>query len=264
MLESGHEDFDEEIKPSWELPAGLKDSVGRHDSFWQQISMGSTATGTPLSVNAPHWELASLSSGCTELRPGEREDSIGSLSLEKPVKIGKPLGPVQARSWRRRKYMDSRLVQEYLVEQSAETEAEHLEDLKVLICGALQQRFWGFAWRWRWCVLDEEKLCIYRDEACWREAPTEPFDTIQVADIIAVSECSFSEAQTFRCMSEHGSNLATFRGGDGELWEEAAAVHLWVDMVNSAAREARLADASARQMSGLIWHQELQEAQLNS
>mmetsp|Transcript_30291 Transcript_30291/g.54941 ORF Transcript_30291/g.54941 Transcript_30291/m.54941 type:complete len:249 (+) Transcript_30291:212-958(+) len=248
MLEScNQEDFDEDTKPaSWECLQNLKDVAGRHDSFWHQISMGSTATGTPLSINPPHWEL--------------------ELVEERRVQVSKPSGPVQAKTWRQRKYMDSHLSQACVAEEVREAEAGNLADSEVLICGALQQRFWGFAWRWRWCVLSEEKLCIYRDEACWREAPGEPFDIIEVADIVAVNECSFNGPQTFRCMTEYGSTLATFRGGDGELWEEAAAVHLWVDMVNSAARETRLADVSARHcaMSGLIWHQELQEAQLST
>eukprot|EP00440_Ansanella_granifera_P011965 gb/GFBE01013002.1/.p1 GENE.gb/GFBE01013002.1/~~gb/GFBE01013002.1/.p1 ORF type:complete len:246 (+),score=42.25 gb/GFBE01013002.1/:1-738(+) len=232
-----------------ELEKGLDEDVAMRSEVWDQISLDSTATGTPLSIECQRWELTSSGSGSSsidsevsrQVSPLERADLQDQLRQQDPtsqvLKIRQPQGAVRAHGWRRRKYTDACSQR---CSPADTSDASPLETSEVLICGPLQQRFWGFAWRWRWCVLTQQKLYIYRDEACWLESPGDPFETHEVNDLLAVNECSFSGPPDFRCLdSVDGSGIATFRGGDSELWEEIAAMHLWVDFINFAARTAR-------------------------
>lgn len=223
--------------------SNLKDGSERSvsEQFWHQISsLGSTASGTPLSPDAPRWEWGThpLSKEGTDFfeeeEDYEEEDSSEEvqdqgLRGDAPAqgyyglapKVRQPSGPVRARPWRQRKYRDPCL---------ADTDA-------VVICGPLQQRCWGFAWRWRWCILENGLLHIYRSEACWRKAPSDPFETLEVSEMVAVDEWSPSSPHAFRVIRrDDGSTLETFRGGDSDLWEETAANSLWVHMINFAER----------------------------
>ncbi|CAE8618656.1 unnamed protein product, partial [Polarella glacialis] len=172
----------------------LKRPVSSED-FWH-LSAGSTSTGTPYSSDAQRLELGSLTrsdsgsdgtaslevsadvsrqgsrcgSGCSILPFSEQttqdeDDDQDTLLLQK---ICQPPGQ-STPCWRRRKYVDARLGSGALADQQLEvqpSEGAHQEgdDSEVRICGLLQQRFWGFSWRWRWCVLEGELLHIYRDE----------------------------------------------------------------------------------------------------
>eukprot|EP00931_Biecheleriopsis_adriatica_P037859 TRINITY_DN21712_c0_g1_i1.p1 TRINITY_DN21712_c0_g1~~TRINITY_DN21712_c0_g1_i1.p1 ORF type:complete len:284 (+),score=46.83 TRINITY_DN21712_c0_g1_i1:84-935(+) len=254
-----------------------KDLMARDDThFWHQISMGSTTTGTPFSIDAIS-ELASLSRSASHARSVGVEASKQACTLftedtedeDDPLeqylvkedrlsfKVYQPSGSGQAHRWRRRKYYHPSLRQGYLVEPQPHGASQCFDDDEVLICGPLQQRCWGLAWRWRWCVLKGDTLYLYRDEACWRGAPTDPFETIEVKNVLAVSENSGSGL--FRCLHNNGgSTIATFRGGDCDLWEEIAATHLWVDLINSAARDAHFSGSGVhalKRIPGGAWDQ---------
>lgn len=225
------------------LKEGSERSVS--EQFWHQISsLGSTASGTPLSPDAQRWELGAhpLSKEGPEFfeEDEDYEDEDSSEDAPPEVqdrelrgdgqvqgcyglapKVRQPSGPVRARAWRIRKYRDPCLT---------DTDS-------VVICGPLQQRYWGFAWRWRWCVLENGLLHIYRDEACWRKAPSDPFETLEVSEMVAVDEWSPSSPHAFRVIRrEDDSTLETFRGGDSDLWEETVSNSLWVHMINSTER----------------------------
>lgn len=128
--------------------------------------------------------------------------------------------------------------------------------------GPLQRRFLGFAWRWRWCVLDTEQLRIYWNEAHCLADPGEPLETYQVGSVVACPESGSDGATNmFRCvLRESSSTAVVLRGGDGEVWEEIAATHLWVDLLNAASRVASVADkthlaAATTKISGILWHE---------
>ncbi|CAE7633856.1 Def8 [Symbiodinium necroappetens] len=77
-----------------------------------------------------------------------------------------------------------------------------------------------------------------RFEAQWQAEPGAFFESHDVGEMFAVNENHHNGVAYLRCIhSETSSNLATFRGGENEIWEEVAATHLWVDLLSSARRE---------------------------
>lgn len=164
------------------------------------------------------------------------------------------------RSWRSRKYrVPAR--KPSTVSEDALGNMEPAQQLEVLISGPLQRRFLGFAWRWRWCVLDSEHLSVYWNEAHYLADPTEPLESYKVGTLVVCSESFEGASDTFRCMfRESGATALVLRGGDGELWEEIAAAHLWVNLLNVASRVAGVEDKAnlgpaTSKISDILWHE---------
>mmetsp|Transcript_10288 Transcript_10288/g.24732 ORF Transcript_10288/g.24732 Transcript_10288/m.24732 type:complete len:259 (-) Transcript_10288:139-915(-) len=228
----------------------------RAEDFLNQFSLGSTATGTPLSRDAARYEASRSSSGsasrpteaqvpkegCDLLAEEEEEETDPEVadpqSTLQELQIKQPAGPSPKLEFRRRKYaalLGGEGVQVERLSNPVECESDGGGDDEVVIAGPLQQRFLGFWWRWRWCVLKGTVLHVYRDEGQWQADPTAYFEVLDAFDMVAVNESQHNRSAFFRCVhSETGSNMATFRGGEKEIWEEVAAMHLWVDLLNSA------------------------------
>ncbi|CAJ1344011.1 unnamed protein product [Effrenium voratum] len=127
-----------------------KDGAERPD-FWHQLSSGSTATCTPLSRDAARFEVSRSRSGSTsrfelEVPPEtflNEEDSEPAADAAQ-IRLRPPPGPAPSYNFRRRLYVE---LTSQVAEQDAEQVAE--EDDEVVICGPLQQRYFGFIWRWR-------------------------------------------------------------------------------------------------------------------
>eukprot|EP00435_Cladocopium_sp_Y103_P034665 s565_g9.t1 len=141
-----------------------------------QSSLGSTATGTPHSRDA------------REILTPSKED------FEDDVKVlRQPLGPSPG-NFRRRRYVE--LTQQLML-QNVVLDRE-IKDHEVVIAGPLQQRFWGFLWRWRWCVLKGTSLFVYRDEgltltlilAC---PPHEAAHFVPIAQVEAMTNFTYSQ-----------------------------------------------------------------------
>mmetsp|Transcript_50041 Transcript_50041/g.119544 ORF Transcript_50041/g.119544 Transcript_50041/m.119544 type:complete len:264 (+) Transcript_50041:123-914(+) len=246
------------------LPASkgnTEDEVKRSEEFLNQLSLGSTATGTPLTRDTARFEASRSRSGSASRHPEAEVPGDGCHLLEEEeevepevadpqkcredVQIKQPPGPSPKQEFmefRRRTYTapGSEMTQVGRVSRPSvdlcdSDDAKHEE---VVISGPLQQRFWGFWWRWRWCVLKGSTMYIYRDEAQWQAEPGAFFESHDVGEMFAVNENHHNGVAYLRCIhSETSSNLATFRGGENEIWEEVAATHLWVDLLSSARRE---------------------------
>lgn len=170
-----------------------------------QPSLGSTATGTPRSREV------------REIPTPLKED----FEVDAKV-LRQPYGPFPG-NFRRRRYVE--LSQ---VDPLESTERE------VLIFGPLQQRFLGFLWRWRWCVLKGTSFFVYKDEASWR-ASFKHVECYDVSEMMAVNENQHTGLPFFRCLHHTTNcNLATFRAGETDVWEEVLTMHLWVDLINAA------------------------------
>jgi len=191
------------------------------------------------------------------------EDS-GHVCIRVAPPAGKPL------NWRRRKYLDASQKEscgETCDGEEGSEKASGTSTNEALICGPLQRRFLGVAWRWRWCVLDAHNLHIYFDEAHWKQHPDEPLESYEVGTIVAINENNFEGGppHMFRCVHHtNGHTIVALRGGDGDLWEEIASTYLWIDLINTAARIAcsnglPLAPAT-KKVSGVLWHETIMGA----
>eukprot|EP00435_Cladocopium_sp_Y103_P008207 s565_g2.t1 len=71
-------------------------------------------------------------------------------------------------------------------------------------------------------------------EASWRSS-SKAIECYDVSEMIAVNENVHTGLPFFRCL-HHATNcnIATFRAGDADVWEEVACMHLWVDLINIA------------------------------
>lgn len=213
-------------EPIWECTLPRPDST----YFQWQCSTGSTSAGTPRSDL--YSELVSEMCTGSISNAAEHPEAEASQQPGQPnrqavtehaiVKQGAP------RSWRRRRYVDPQ---------------RRDLDPDVLICGPLQRRFLGFAWRWRWCVVTSNSLLIFKDEAAWRGDPQSPQESFPVSSLVAYNESSYSGGppHTFRCVDrDTGECCSVFSSGDNHHWVEIAATHLWVDLLNKASRLACL------------------------
>lgn len=119
----------------------------------------------------------------------------------------------------------------------------HLQEDDVIISGMLQRSVYGFFWRWRWVVLENEVLCVYSDEAHRLQAPGCPIERYDVSRLDVQRGDAYSEhnaANEFSCFDVHsGRALAAFRSGDLSCWEEVASAHLWTDALFVAASRRR-------------------------
>lgn len=98
----------------------------------------------------------------------------------------------------------------------------------ILIEGFMQQQgFLGF-WRWRWCVLDQEELRLYRSERAAEREPGRPLQRLATA---AFQVCIYDSRPTTLLLCSDALDekpLMYLRAGLGKRWEEIAAARLWV------------------------------------
>lgn len=144
-----------------------------------------------------------------------------------------PSGP---QTWRRRRYSAS---------------------AEVVLSGQLQVKSFGLFWIWRWCVLDEEELRFYRNEAHALASPSHPVKIISVERLVASTSGGASrgpaggrsgaeggDAPMVIRLTDHADDalLAELRPGGSQRWEEYVAMKLWVQALR-ATGGARRAEA---------------------
>lgn len=259
----------DEVHPEQVWECATRSSEGTHERpeesryIWR-LSTGSTSVGTPQS-EGPTWDHAPLSltrSAWSSPAANFKEvhaDCGGSHALKVRIKAAAPPGTSSGvQELRRRKYVQPSQSANHAGQPGAlPLQAE------VHIAGPLQRRFFGFAWRWRWCVLDTHELKIYWDEVHWTQRPEEPLEAFQVGGLVACCENSYQNCPSvLRCLDhETGHTVVTLRGGDHERWEETATTHLWVDLLNTAARIARHPTGiiATSKVSSVLWQEAMQD-----
>jgi len=113
------------------------------------------------------------------------------------------------------------------------------------ICGPLQSQVWGRFWRWRWCVVDQKAVHLYRDEQSWRAPSSKPLESFSLSRHVACKDLGMccSSLRVFQVVDQRtGRTRVTLRTGSGERWEEIAAQKLWMHHINEAAEMGDMLD----------------------
>lgn len=119
-----------------------------------------------------------------------------------------------------------------------EIQSEDDEDAReILIQGPLQEHQLLFLWQWRWVVLDQKELRIYRSEDAFLSAPERPLRRYGITTFHVALD--LDSPSVLVCMhADTGALSMLLRSGPGHVWEEVAASKLWLRMFASACRSA--------------------------